>query len=133
MKRYISLALAAVVLVMSFAIPSYAAENAWINVLDYSTPNDSGSNTVTIDSGDMVHFDFPDVQLGYIDLVVQLEVAGSPTCAVAHEIDSRLNRVKLNDRVYRFYGELDLFLTEGIDLVFNNHPGGSIQFLSMKI
>lgn len=133
MKRYISLALAVVVLVISFAIPSYAAENQWINVLDYATPNDSGSNTVMIESGDIVHFDVPDLQLGYIDLVVQLEIAGSPTCAVAHEIDSRLNRVKLNDRVYRFYGELDLLLTEGIDLVFNNHPGGTVQFLSMRI
>ncbi len=133
MKRYISLALAAVALVMSFSIPSYAVENQWINVLDYATPNDSGSNTVFVNPGEIIHFDFPDVQLGYIDFVIQLDKAASPTCAVVHEIDTSLTRIKLNDRVYRFYGKLDVFLSEGIDLLFGNHSGVLIQFLSMRI
>lgn len=133
MKRYISLVMAAVALVMSFAIPSYAVENQWINVLDYATPNDCGSNTVVINSGDWVHFDYPYVQLGYIDFVVQFEVPASPTCAVVHQVDRNLTRVRLNDRVYRFYGKLDITNSTGIDLLFGNYPGGSIQFLSMRI
>ena len=116
MKRYISLALAAAVLVFSLAVPSYAAENQWINVLDYSTPNDSGSNMIYLNSGEVVTFDYPDTEIGCIDFVIQFNSSVNPSCQLLHfarNVD--LTVVKINDYTYRFIGKPELMYTDGMD------------------
>ena len=70
MKRYISLILVAAVLVCCLAVPSYATESLWWNVLDFGIRGNNGSNQYFVTNGTQVTFDVPPSQIGYIDFVV---------------------------------------------------------------
>lgn len=134
MKRYISLVLVAVVLVGLLAVPSYAAENQFINVLDICTPDDCGSNMPYVTAGVPVNFSIPSSEIGYIDFVVRLRNPENPSCYLdTWKGNISLNKVKIDDYTYRFYGT-PTFNTSNIKVVlYGMFSSDRVQFLSFKI
>ncbi len=137
MKRYISLALAAVVLVVSLAVPSYAAETVWLDILDYATADDIGRNFISVSDNVPVNFNIPYANYKYIDILVQFAHSfdSSPVCDVYRNSDhiNTLSCVKVSDSVYRYFGNIDGWYTQGISFAFSNLPFVTgVQFLSAR-
>lgn len=133
MKRYISLALAAVILVFSLAVPSYAVESPWINLLDYCSPNDSGSNLVDINSDTEVTFDYKGT-IGYVDFTVMFYRVFDATAQIkSNSITRNLTAIQLDDYTWRFYGALDIRSDVGFRVVFPGAPTTKVQFLNFRL
>ena len=134
MKRYISLILVATVLVFSLAVPSYAAESPWFNLLDYCSPNDSGSNLVDISSsGTEISFDYKGT-LGYVDFTVMFySVFEAGAKLLSGNISRNLTAIKLDDYTWRFYGSMDLRSTDGFRIQFLNIGNTKVQFLNFRL
>lgn len=136
MKRYISLALAAVVLVVSLAVPSYAAETDslhYFELLDFSSANNGSNLCVTTNGSNIFNFEMPEfTMLSGLDVLV---ISSTP-------IDSA-NLVYFDRRVpltitplYGNYYRLSCgFFEPGLydlSLEFNIPYSGYINFLSIK-
>ena len=140
MKRIISLVLVAAVLVVSLAVPSFAAENQWFNVLDFTTPNNSGTTITTVSPGGSITFDVPRMEGGYFDLVIQFRTTVTDMAATVTNgsYTKTLNVVRINSVTYRLYGYVGLNFQTGIKLTLN-FSGSSwnnvfdVSFLSFRV
>lgn len=134
MKRSISLFLVATVLVFSLAVPSYAAESPWFNLLDYCSPNDSGSNLVDISSsGTEISFDYKGT-IGYVDFTVMFYSVFEAGAKLLSGNNTRnLTAIKLDDYTWRFYGSMDLRSTDGFRIQFLNNGNTKVQFLNFRL
>ena len=109
MKRYISLALAVVVLIISLAIPSYASEPVIMDILEYSSLNEDGTNSFNaVDSG---WYGFPNVtgNFRYIDLVIRFSLPQEsiPITFYPAHFGIRFDPIKIDDYTYRWVGTID--------------------------
>lgn len=136
MKRYISLTLAAVVLVVSLAVPSHAAENSfYVDALDYGTAN-NGSNFTNYRSGSTTFvFELPSayVPQGYDILFysghapdrMYIDEGHSQYDLTVYSLGNYMYRAVLND------GYIDG--SNVITLVIEDSRGDWIDFLSAKM
>lgn len=112
MKRILVLALALIVAVGFLAVPSYAAEfdnNYWMNVLDYSTANDSGGNYFTCNtSGSAVYYVPSGTAINYIDMLLKI-AGGAPSSvtisSVAGSNVAELTVLSMGNGMYRVFGD----------------------------
>lgn len=136
MKRYISLALAAVVLICSLAVPSYASEvesNTYFNVLDYDTANGSGLNSFGSGSTFVATATYtipfkPHVR--YVDIVFT-SADGEPSSVLFRGTELTLARI--TNRVFRAYGTVNV-TGSSYDLTFNSDTAGvSYNIISFHV
>ena len=111
MKRYISLAMVAVALVFSLAVPSFASETGsfdnidYINVLDY---NDIGLKRVSGYDPCVIDVDLPgDMLVTYVDFILLDRTGGISSVNVLCGSDSvPLYIASLGDNYYRVFGDI---------------------------
>lgn len=110
MKRYFSFALAFLILGISLAAPARAAEvdsNSMVNILEYASANDSGSNYFSAGSGNYtataVYSPINQISYVYVDLLVASVSGklGSATCN-----GSALTVLEVSSRLFRVYGSV---------------------------
>ena len=137
MKRYISLVLAAVVLICSLAVPSLAAdfENVeWYQLLDYVSLNSSG-NTTNINNSNVCYFAFNETRwISSVDIIVSF--IGQPITRVYHTYEGttkNLSILKIGDNLYRIYGNITRSPYNGLHLTFESSGWTRIEFTSVKL
>lgn len=135
MKRIITLVLIVAVFISCFSVPVNAYGTEWIDVLDFYTPNNSGSNFVSLSANGVVNFSLPRSFIGYVDIVVEFRASRPSTCTF--QIDTSFTKVlsvtQVNTYVYRFYGTIDASAGSGFSLKFNNSGTCTVNFLSFKM
>lgn len=129
MKRIISLCCVALILVFSLAAPAKADElENYVNLLDYITFNSNGTNLLTFSGSTSISVEMPyRMCCTYIDITV-LCYGGRPSAASAGRNSSAmasLNVMKVNDRVYRIYGNLDGGYYDTLHLSLTDNDYGS--------
>ena len=141
MKRYISLSLAAVILVFSMAVPSYAADtgsDVFFNVLDLATPNGGDDYYENAYSGSPVEFDWGNyLPVCYVDILCV--ITGNIPSAVS--IDTtyfpgsvNLTIDQIDSCVYRIYGSTGgNYLANYLDLTFYSSGVSYVTFLKFDI
>lgn len=141
-KRIFSLALCCVVLVISLAVPSYAAEvwedDVFFDVLSYSTPNDSGSMVCMVSNNKLVaNFALPEGRyIRYIDFIIQIatnDVFSSVTVGTsATSTQKALTVVELGSQRFRIYGQYSQY-SPNICITVNGSPLRAVTFDSFRI
>lgn len=132
-KRYLSLALAFVILGSSLVVPASAAESDyWLNVLDYATANDSGSNRLanfqkTATATYALPFAFNAAKLDM--LVYSL----TPLTSVTTFGDTSLTVTQVIPNYYRIWGNLLNWSIQNLALTFNTSGFGDVSILTLKI
>lgn len=137
MKRILVLALVLIVAISSLAVPSYAAEitNTFFDVLSFTTPDNSGSLTVSVTSEkNYFYFDLPFYTSLYnLDIVLRSDI---PNLRVYGDGNQELH-VSLIDSssgyLYRVYGSLNGFNLQRFYLnFFGDYSGtGTVVFQSV--
>lgn len=131
--RLFSLALACVILGGSLVIPASAAESDyWLNVLDYATANDSGSNRLanfqkTATAIYALPFAFNAAKLDM--LVYSL----TPLTSVTTFGDTALTVTQVIPNYYRIWGNLLNWSIQNLAITFNTTGFGDVSILSLKI
>lgn len=126
MRRYISLACVALIVVMCMAVPVSATETnsgSLINVLDYSTADDSGTNSFG-SGGTLVataRYEIPfRPYVRFVDIVFT-SANGAPSSVYFR--DSLLTLEQITGRLFRAYGYVTV-TGSTFDLTFNSDTNG---------
>lgn len=113
MKRFISLACVALILVTILSVPVQAAEvsnnGPWVDLLDFSTINDSGSNFLMFTDSTTFTIKTPeDMPCLYVDIILYIASGAVPTSFQVHWLDNRyeLNIESIGNGYYRIYGSM---------------------------
>lgn len=109
MKRYLIFALCVALIVAVVAVPASASTYAerWTNVLDYSTVNDSGSNTLALKNGDSFKLALSgNTTVHDIDLVFRLRSNAITGVRVVREDGTSwdLTLESIGEDLYRTFG-----------------------------
>ena len=141
MKRILVLALALILAVSFLAVPSYAAEfdnDMWMNVLEYSTVNDSGGNYFSCNTtGSAVFNVTPGTTINYIDMLLKI-TGGAPSSvtisSVAGSNPVELNIISVGNGLYRVYGDTENRVVSAFKLnfTFSKDVQHFISFLSLS-
>lgn len=139
MKRIISLCCVALILVMGVAVPVRADDTfypGWIDLLEFSSANDSGSNLVYFDASsgsEVIRFSYPSgIDLAYVDILFRTD-ASSPTLSVyASDLTVVYLGKDANYKLYRAYGNTRSYNTL-VDLTVNYKSGTWIDFLRFNV
>lgn len=122
-KRYISLLLFLALLPACLAVPVMAEETTedyFFDLLDYTSPDGSGRNTVNILDDTLVGFSLPSrMPLRNIDIIIYSPAVISSVTAYINGASSVLSVLSLGDNVYRIYGEFGENWTTFINLDFD--------------
>lgn len=130
--RYVSLIL---VLVIVFLVPVSADDldntGSWINVLDYATLNNSGSNYITFSNSITVSFD-TDIKsiVRFVDIVVN--TAGADISSASINGNS-LTVVGLDSQVFRIYGSVGNITTGKYDLTLSASGTCYLDFFQFHV
>lgn len=134
MKRYISLTLAAVVLVLSLAVPSYASDNNYMQVLDYSTVNNSGTNSIGYANSIDLSWDLPYVSKLYdIEIIFESNNPVSFFRVVHGTYAVDMTITSLGDGIYRAVGSLSGYDPSRINFHVESSGLNVLNFLSVKV
>lgn len=131
--------LLSVILFFFSAVPASAAEEVnSINILDFSTPNDSGSYQVSLTStNNVIQFSFPTGLIAYYVDIVFYAYAGSGLTGVSATTlagtNLNLSLDTIANAVYRLHGSVNGRILEGLKLLFYSSGNITVQFLSFKI
>ena len=143
MRRIISLCCVALIFVFSLAAPAMASElesSSYIDILELSTANNSGTNTLPVYGSKNFVFNFAPgrVHLSYIDAVV---FCGGkvPEITLIHDdggTPNRLTVTAIGNGYYRVYGSLSNWYWSYLDfqVKFDNGTAysGLCTFVSLK-
>lgn len=146
MKRIISLCCIALILVTSMAVPIQASEKKfYLDVLDYCTINDSGSNVFPVFGSTILSFsaDFPQSNICYFDILYftdgYVNGFGLPNISIVHPagIEYPLTVIPIGDGYFRAYGDVgsyNLFGNVKIKVYFDDSSDykGLFEFHSIK-
>ena len=139
MKRYISLALAAVILVFSLAVPSYASELDsldnfnFVNVLDYT---DLGMCNVSGSDPFSINIALPSKMfVQYIDFIILDRTGGIFSADLyCYGVRVPLTVVSLGNGYYRIFGKVNWEISS-LDLKIDHANGGykQLYFCSLYV
>lgn len=124
MKRVICILVTFAVLISCMIVSVSAAEDNYsptINVLDFSTANDSGNNMVLLNPGSYASFALPSTYtVYYVEALVRFTSGNIPSNAYVNVggINYRLYMAQVSGNTYRIYGNLaktDAFLRFNFD------------------
>lgn len=137
MKRYISLALAAAVLICFLIVPVYASDFGnveWYDVLDFTSLNSSGNST-SFNAETICYFTLDPIRwFSSIDIVVS--VIGSPITSAVHVSsagNSDLTISRIDDNLYRIYGSVRRQPYNGVYLTITSSGSTYIEFNSVRL
>ena len=108
MKSKICMILCACFLMSCMVVPASAAENDnFINVLDYSPANDSGTNYVIADNSATINFTYsiPVGPVRYLDMIIQ--TVNGPLSSISVN-GTALTVLEIKTNFYRVYGSITL-------------------------
>lgn len=127
MKRIVSLFCSVLVMVMCVAVPVSAAEvesQAYLDLLEYSTANNSGTNYFDFKTSTSVQYAIPfQGELDYIDLVVYCSGA-TPSSVYAGPAGDPFNSLSvthINGSYYRVYGKIYPQALSVLEIKFNTN------------
>lgn len=142
-SRILTLVVVSVLLVGVVVVPARADEidNALgvVDVLQYSTANDSGRNTFTFTGSYNVRYTFPEsMYVTYVDMLVSTD---SVTSRPAEVLGGRgtlgsLTILQVTSGLYRVYGEVPRRMTNYIDFTFTSTRSSGesyYQILSLQV
>lgn len=136
MKRILVLALALIVALGSLAVPSYAAESPWLEVLDYDSFNEYG-NFFQFTTSASISYDLPfAMSLQYVDILAY--ISGSVPTSIQAKWDggndsSELIIVPLGNKLYRIYGYIPSYTYYSVGLSFTSPGTTYCTLLSFKV
>lgn len=136
MKRYIRLVALCMALVCLISAPASAAESTnvdnWVNLLDYGTANDSGSNSVSLPSGTTeVRYYFPSLLTpGYIDALVWCD----HSFTAKNNGSQALTVLSIGNNLYRIYGSCPTGYTLGVlRLIITVSSDSTFEVKSLRV
>lgn len=136
-RRSLSLLVVVAVLCSCMTVTAYAADNegAWIQVLEYSTINDSGSNYFVVKASQTISLPLPQrTYCVWIDMLVN--TSDNPITS-AYSLwngnKTQLTVSKLGDKLCRIYGRMSYHTYEQLQLEINCSGTGYYELLSCRV
>lgn len=136
MKKLISLALAAVLIIV-LAVPVMAADEDgnWLQVLSYSTVNNSGANYFVVNKSATISLELPSRTYGvWVDMLVNTsDMDISTVYSIWQGSYTKLTVSKIDDGLHRVFGRLSYHTYTQLQFQFNCSGSGYYELLSCKL
>ena len=122
-------------LLVLFLIPVSASDvdnsAAWVNVLDYATLNDSGSNYIRFNNSVTVRYDTGiQTLVHFVDIVVNSSGADITSASIN---GNSLTVIALDSQVFRIYGAISYITSGFYDLTFNSSGDTHVDIMQFHV
>lgn len=134
MKKFLCIVLPLVLVFSLLCTPVSAAQETFVDLLNYYTPNNSGSNFVSISAREKISFPVANMFIGYVDFVIEYSGSAVYSCDfIINGQTTRLSLVTISSGLARFYGQINVVSNNGFEIQFANTNTTNLQFLSFRV